>query len=122
MESILTSVKKLLGIDDEYTHFDVDIIMHINSVFAVLNQLGVGPSAGFSIADQYATWDDFFQGELHIEMVKSYMYMKVRLMFDPPTAGSVLSAMERQIAELEWRLNFTAEVNMSSSEEENQNG
>lgn len=122
MESILTSVKKLLGIDDEYTHFDADIIMHINSVFAVLTQLGVGPSEGFSITDQYATWDDFFQDTPHMEMVKSYMYMKVRLMFDPPTAGSVLSAMERQISELEWRLNFTAEVNMSSSEEENQNG
>lgn len=122
MESILTSVKKLLGIDDEYTHFDVDIIMHINSVFAVLTQLGVGPSEGFSITDQYATWDDFFQDTPPMEMVKSYMYMKVRLMFDPPTSSSVLSAMERQISELEWRLNFTAEVNISSSEEENQNG
>lgn len=122
MESILTSVKKLLGIDDEYTHFDVDIIMHINSVFAVLTQLGVGPSEGFSITDSFATWEDFFQETPHMEMVKSYMYMKVRLMFDPPTSSSVLSAMERQIAELEWRLNFTAEVNRSSSEEENQNG
>ena len=122
MESILTSVKKLLGIDDEYTHFDMDIIMHINSVFAVLTQLGVGPSEGFSITDQYATWDDFFQNTLYMEMVKSYMYMKVRLMFDPPTSSSVLSAMERQISELEWRINFTAEVNNSSSEEEIQNG
>lgn len=122
MDSILTSVKKLLGIDDEYTHFDVDIIMHINSVFAVLTQLGVGPSEGFSITDSYSTWDDFFQKTPHMEMVKSYMYMKVRLMFDPPTSSSVLSAMERQISELEWRLNFTAEVNKSSSEEEIQNG
>lgn len=122
MTSILTSVKKLLGIDDEYKHFDVDIIIHINSVFAVLTQLGVGPSEGFSIIDEYATWDEYFQDGPHLEMVKTYMYMKVRLMFDPPTASSVLSAMERQITELEWRLNFTAEVNKSSSEEENQNG
>lgn len=116
MTSILTSVKKLLGIDDEYTHFDVDIIMHINSVFAVLTQLGVGPSGGFSITDQYATWDDYFGENPHLEMVKSYMYMKVRLMFDPPASGSVLSAMERQIAELEWRLHIESDSTANTDE------
>ena len=110
MESILTSVKKLLGIDEEYEHFDADIIMHINSVFAILTQLGVGPSEGFSIEDKEATWDDYFgeAGEYH--SVKTYMYLKVRLLFDPPTSSAVMEAMNRQISEFEWRLNTAAEA------------
>lgn len=111
MESILTSIKKMLGIDEEYTHFDADIIMHINSVLMTLTQLGVGPSEGFAIEDDTSTWIDFIPqittAQLHA--VKSYMYMKVKLMFDPPLSSSVIESMNRQIAELEWRLNVAVD-------------
>ena len=106
MESILTSIKKLLGIAEEYEHFDNDIIMHINSVFMILTQLGVGPSKGFVITDSSASWDDFLpEGGEKLQAVKTYMYMKVRLMFDPPTSSAVMESMNRMINELEWRLN-----------------
>lgn len=106
MESILTSIKKLLGIAEEYEHFDNDIIMHINSVFMILTQLGVGPSKGFVITDSSASWDDFLpEGGEKLQAVKTYMYMKVRLMFDPPTSSAVMESMNRMINEFEWRLN-----------------
>ena len=108
MESILTSIKKLLGITEEYTHFDADIIMHINSVFMVLNQLGVGPTAGFFIEDESTTWDEFLGDPTELQLVKTYMYMKVRMMFDPPTGG-VLNSMKEQINEFEWRLNVAVD-------------
>lgn len=105
MDSILTSIKKLLGIAPDYEHFDPDIIMHINSVFMILQQLGVGPAAGFYIIDEDATWYDFMPYAIQLEAVKTYMYMKVRLAFDPPASSAALQAMERQVSELEWRLN-----------------
>lgn len=109
MDSILQSVKKLSGINIEgYEHFDADLIMFINSVFVILKQLGIGPEKGFSIEDQYATWDDFFGEGRSIEMVKTYMYMKVRKQFDPPT-GSHLEALNNMIDEFEWRLNVDGE-------------
>ena len=117
MDNILSSIKKLLGIPTEETAFDSDIIMHINSVFMILNQLGIGPSDGFTISDDYALWSDFIPDGQNLELVKSYMYMKVRLMFDPPSSSAVLSAMEKSINEFEWRLNVQAETKM----EENQN-
>ena len=110
MESILTSIKKLLGITEEYEHFDADLIMHINSVFMVLNQLGVGPEEGFSIQDEDAIWDDFLQGAQNLEAVKSYMHLKVKLLFDPPTSSAVIESANRLINELEWRLNIQAEM------------
>ena len=110
MESILTSVKKLLGIAEEYEHFDKDIIMHINSVFMTLTQLGVGPSKGFMITDSAASWDDFLlEDSGKLEAVKTYMGMKVRLMFDPPLASAAMEAMNRIISELEWRLNVAVD-------------
>lgn len=109
MESILTSIKKLLGIGEDYTHFDADIIMHINSVFAVLTQLGVGPSEGFSIEDDLNTWNEFLPDDPRLNTVKSYMYMKVKLLFDPPTGSTHAEAMNRVISEFEWRLNVAAE-------------
>ena len=109
MDSILTSVKKMLGITAEYTHFDSDIIMHINSVFMILNQMGVGPREGFSISSDVETWDEFTNDNLTIESVKSYMYLKVGLLFDPPTSSNVLEARNRLISELEWRLNAIAD-------------
>lgn len=105
MDSILTSIKKMLGVTEEYEHFDADIIMHINSTFMILTQLGVGPSEGFSIKDKTALWSDFIPENSNLESVKSYIYMKVRLLFDPPTSSAVMESMKNQISELEWRLN-----------------
>ena len=110
-ESILTSIKKLLGIPEDYEHYDADIIMHINSVFMILNQLGVGPSNGFSITDKTDVWSNFISDNDNLEAVKSYVYMKVRLLFDPPLSSAVMECMNRMISELEWRLNSEAESN-----------
>ena len=109
MESILTSIKKLLGITEEYDQFDPDIIMHINSVFMILTQLGVGPAEGFSIEDDTSVWSDFIQDAKKLESVKTYIYMKVKLAFDPPLSSAVIESMKRMIDELEWRLNVAAE-------------
>lgn len=110
MDSILTSIKKLLGIEEEYEHFDPDIIMHINSVFMILTQLGVGPSEGFTIEDDTSIWTDFVPDTTKIESVKTYIYLKVKLLFDPPLSSAVIESMNRTISELEWRLNVAAET------------
>lgn len=109
MESILTSIKKLLGIAEEYEHFDADIIMHINSVFSILTQLGVGPSNGFSIENKEAKWHDFLGEDNGVEMVKSYIHLKVKLLFDPPLSSAVMEATNQMIKELEWRLNVAVD-------------
>lgn len=109
MESILTSIKKLLGIAEDYEHFDADIIMHINSVFMILNQLGVGPPEGFRIEDKLATWNDFIPADTNLELVKSYIHLKVRLLFDPPLSSTVMESINRMIAEFEFRLNVAVE-------------
>lgn len=108
-DSVLTSIKKLLGIAEEYEHFDADLIMHINSVFSILTQLGVGPSKGFMIEDKSATWKDFISDESKYMLVKSYMHLKVKLLFDPPLSSAVLECYKTQISEYEWRLNVAAE-------------
>ena len=104
-DSILDSIKKMLGIIPEYDIFDEDIIMHINSVFFVLQQLGVGPEDGFKISGDSDTWGDFMPDDLNVESIKSYIYLKVRLLFDPPLNSAVIESINRQISELEWRLN-----------------
>lgn len=109
MESILDSVKKALGIAADYTEFDVDIILHINSAFSTLHQLGVGPSEGFEIENSTTTWDAFLLNDKRYNFVKQYVYSKVRIMFDPPTIASVLDAMNRSVTELEWRINVVRE-------------
>lgn len=109
-DSVLTSIKKLLGIAEEYEHFDADLIMHINSVFSILTQLGVGPSKGFMIEDKNATWKDFISDESKYMLVKSYMHLKVKLLFDPPLSSAVLECYKTQISEYEWRLNVAAET------------
>ena len=119
MDSILTSIKKLLGIAEEYDHFDPDIIMHINTVFSVLTQLGAGPPSGFSINDKTAVWSDYVKSDSRLEMLKSYMYLKVKLLFDPPLGTASIEAINRQINELEWRINVTVDPD---EKEENQNG
>ena len=97
-DSILNSIKGLLYIDESEKGFDSDIIMHINSVFMVLNQLGVGPDEGFTISDDSATWSDFIGKDKSLEGVKTYVY--------PPTSSSVMDSMKRSIDEFEWRLNI----------------
>ena len=121
MDSILTSIKKLLGIAEDYEHFDQDLIIHINSVLSVLTQLGVGPSEGFSIDDENATWNDFIPEDKRLSSIRSYVYMKVKLLFDPPLSSSVMESMNRMISEFEWRLNVAAEPTQSNEEEEIQN-
>lgn len=109
MESILTSIKKLLGIAEEYKHFDDDLIMHINSVFLVLTQLGVGPETGFMIEDDTTEWTEFIGESAQLQTVKSYMYLKVKLLFDPPLSSTAMQSMNNIIAEFEWRLRLAAE-------------
>ena len=111
MDSILTSIKKLLGIAEDYTHFDDDIKIHINTVFMILRQIGVGPASGFSITSNTETWTEFLGDLTELEAVKTYTYLKVRLLFDPPTSSSILDSINRTIDELEWRLNTQAELN-----------
>lgn len=122
MESILRSIRKMIGPDETYTHYDTDLIIHINSVLAVLTQLGVGPSEGFFIQDESATWNDFLGNDPKLEMVKSYVYMKVKLAFDPPSSSAVIDSMNRSISEFEWRTNMAAEEKKQKREEEIQNG
>lgn len=110
MNSILTSIKKLLGIAEEQTNFDADITMHINSVFSVLAQLGVGAASGYEISGDTDTWEDFIDDTKNLSLIKSYIYLKVKLMFDPPINGSVLESINKQIAEMEWRINVVAET------------
>ena len=105
MESILTSVKKMLGITEDYTHFDADLIMCINSVFMVLNQIGVGPATCFYIEDELPTWNDFLDDPTQLPIVKSYMSLKVRLLFDPPASSTHMTAINNAISEFEFRLN-----------------
>lgn len=121
MDSILTSIKKLLGIAEDYEHFDQDLIIHINSVLSVLTQLGVGPSEGFSIEDENATWNDFIPEDKRLSSIRSYVYMKVKLLFDPPLSSSVMESMNRMISEFEWRLNVAAEPTQLNEEEGIQN-
>ena len=111
MESILTSIKQLLGIEDD-NHFDDDIVKHINSVLMILNQLGVGPAEGFKITGDYETWNDFIPEDQNLEMVKSYVYLRVKSLFDLSTTSSaVIDSMNRASTEFEWRLNVAAESN-----------
>lgn len=109
-QSILTSIKKVIGVVESDTSFDLDIVMHINSVFSVLDDLGVGPVGGFMIEDSTATWDDFLPvADPRMNMVKSYMYLKVRLHFDMPTTSFAIQSMEKMATEYEWRLNAKRE-------------
>ena len=109
MDSILTSIKNLLGIIEECTDFDQIIIMHINSVFSILNQLGVGPTEGFSIEDDSAVWSDFIGNDPRLSDVKSFVYLKVRMLFDPPLSSAVAESMNRLASELEWRINVAVD-------------
>lgn len=113
MESILTSIKKMLGITEEYTHFDEDLIMHINSIFMVLQQIGVGPEKAFFIEDSTSTWADFLDDPTQLQIVKSYMALRVGMVFDPPQSSVVAEAKKQLIAEFEWRLNVAVDPKRS---------
>lgn len=108
MESILTSIKKMLGIEEEYEAFDPDIIMHINTALMTLAQIGVG-TEGFTIHDNTSVWTDFVSEVDNVEGVKTYVYLKVKSVFDPPMSSAVSEAMKREKDELEWRLNIAAD-------------
>jgi hypothetical protein len=107
--SILNSTKKILGLDYTYTAFDTDIITHINAAFSVLNQLGIGPEVGFTIEDETSDWVDFVVPVNQLNLIKTYVYLKVRAVFDPPQTSYLIEAMERQIKECEWRLSVFRE-------------
>ena len=117
-ESILISIKKLLGIEKDYDQFDQDIIIHINSSLMSLNQLGVGPKKAFTIANSGASWKDLLGDTTMFEGVKTYIYLKVRLVFDPPINSSVMDSIKEQIKELEWRLTTQAEEGVELSDTE----
>lgn len=112
-QSILTSTKKLLGIEEDYTAFDLDITLHINSVFSTLYQLGVGPAGGFSIEDKTEVWEAFIGTTDGIFSVKTYVVLRVKLLFDPPATSFAIDSFDKQIKELEWRLCSAAESNIS---------
>jgi len=108
-DSILDGTKAALGIESDYTAFDRDIMMHINTVFSDLHQLGIGPDEGFEISDASTTWDDYLDGDMLLNQVPTYMYLRVRLLFDPPATSFHIQAMQEQIQALEWRLNVKRE-------------
>lgn len=110
-KSILTSIKKLLGIDGSCTDFDQDVMIHINTVFMTLHQLGVGPNEGFRISSEKQRWSDYIEDESNLDAVKTYIYMKVKMIFDPPLNAATIEAYNNSINEFEWRLNVQAESN-----------
>lgn len=110
MNSILTSIAKMLGINEDDTYFDDELIIHINSVFSVLSQMGVGPGH-FSITGRDETWSSFMSNLDDLEMLKQYVYLKVKIMFDPPASSSFAEAINTTIKELEWRMYSTTKYN-----------
>lgn len=120
--SILNSTKKILGLDFSYTAFDLDIITHINAAFSVLNQLGIGPIDGFMIEGEEENWDLFEVPTNQLNLIKTYLFLKVRMLFDPPSTSYLIEAMNKQIAEAEWRLSVFREqevlLDLIATEEE----
>lgn len=107
--SIVASIKKMLGLNDDYTPFDTDVLIHINSSFLKLHQLGVGPKDGFTVSDYNQTWSDFEITPVMLGAVKTFVYLQVKMMFDPPANSYVMDAMKQQVEEIGWRLNVQAE-------------
>jgi hypothetical protein len=111
-ESILISTKKVLGVSEEYAEFDLDILTHINAAFGVLNQLGLGPDEGFYVEDENSLWEDYITKSSALSMIRTYVFLKVRFLFDPPTTSFLISAFEEQIKQHEWRINVFRESEM----------
>lgn len=115
-ESILETVKKLIGCPEDQNQFDTDLVLHTNAAFSTLNHLGVGPKDGFRITGSEETWDAYNVGENELGLVKDYVYMKVRLVFDPPASGSLMDNLKEQLREVEQRLFMMAEVDNEKGE------
>lgn len=115
-ESILNSTKKLLGIFSSVDAFDTELILHINSVLSALVQMGIGPSEGYAITNAENTWSEFLGNDKRLESVKTYVFMRVRLLFDPPSNSSVIQAYENQIKEFEWRNYIVKDTDRINSE------
>jgi hypothetical protein len=116
-QSILKSVKKVLGLAEDYDAFDQDVLMHINTTLSTLNQLGVGPSTGLFVDDGTATWNDLFNGDNRYNLIRTYVYLKVRALFDPPTVASMATALDANAKELEWRISAIRESDIYSTGE-----
>jgi hypothetical protein len=108
-DSILKSTKKILGLAPEYTPFDLDVITHINAAFSILDQLGVGPAGGVYIEDETALWSEYFVPPNQLNLIKTYVFLKVRVLFDPPGTSFLLESANEQLREYEWRLNVLRE-------------
>ena len=116
-DSILLSIKKMLGLAEDYQIFDTDIVIHINSSIAILTQLGVGPGKGFRVVDETETWEDFLAEDIDlVAEVKDYIFLKVKMIFDPPSSSAVIDSMQRMINEYEWRLNVTVDPYVEEEE------
>jgi hypothetical protein len=115
-DSILNSTKKILGLDAAYTPFDLDVITHINAAFSILNQLGVGPIEGFAIEGPEETWEDYPVPMNQLTLVRTYVFLKTRMLFDPPTTSFLIEATNNQIKEYEWRLNVFREEEIIDDE------
>lgn len=121
MDSILTSIKRLLGITEECKDFDDELVSHINSALAILTQLGVGSEKGFSITGDTETWNDFMENDARLGFAKSYVHLKVRLLFDPPASSAHVEAINRTLGELEFRITVQVDYNKSEKKEGNTN-
>lgn len=108
-DSILVSIKKMLGLDDEYTPFDTDVLIHINNAFMTLCQMGIGPKDGFEVTDYHQTWSDFLTNDVMLGGVKTWVYLQVKMLFDPPANSFVMDAYKTQSDQILWRLNVQAE-------------
>lgn len=108
-ESILIDIKQLCGITEDINDFDQVILLHCNTVFSTLTQLGLGPTTGFYISDKYSVWSDIVSDDINLHNIKSYMYLKVKLLFDPPANATLISSMNQQADELEWRIRIELE-------------
>ena len=108
-DSILMTIRKLVCGDPYADHFDTDLLIHINACFSILNQLGVGPESGFVVTDETQSWSSYVADNRTLNMVKTYVTLKVKKIFDPPLTSSVLEAMDKEISQLEWRLNVAVD-------------
>ena len=112
MDSILNTIKKMLGIDSDDTDFDVDIMIHINSITPNLSQMGIGPTNGYIVTSSEQLWSDYIDSSIiNLEGVKTYIYLKTKLIFDPPTNSTTIEAINKNLSELEWRMMLAIETN-----------
>ena len=114
-DSILMTIRKLVCGNPYADHFDTDLLVHINACFSILNQLGVGPESGFVVTDETQSWSSYIADNYILNMVKTYVTLKVKKIFDPPLTSSVLEAMDKEISQLEWRLNVAVDPSKSTS-------